>query len=127
MSPLDLGVRSKVYTSQRIASLRLLAEGRDPALSVPQRNQSEADLDCDQQDDDDFEKFAACRLRLIGKEAVHLVDGGDLRIDLLLPIFEPEAAGGTAVEARIIGVADDFQRVRRAIGELGDVDDEITQ
>ena len=57
----------------------------------------------------------------------HVADAAQLRVDLVLPVAQAEAARRTAVEARVVGVADDLEGVRGAVGELEDVDQEIAQ
>ena len=94
---------------------------------MSQLEKPDDELEGDQQNDDDLQKLAARRLGLVGEEAIHLVNGRDLRIDLPLPIGKTEAARSTAVESRVVRVADNLQGVRAAIGQFGDVDDQVAQ
>src|SRR5262249_52764991 len=122
--PEERTIWTKTWTSWARQSLAAL---RKTGSAMQQGGDADEELEGDEHDDDDFEKLVAAAAGLIVEEAVDVADRCELGVDLPLPIGQSEALGDGTVNARVVRIADDFQRVARAVDEFEHVDDEIAQ
>ena len=81
----------------------------------------------DERDDREFQERVAAIARLVAEEPVDVAHAFELRIDLTLPVRQAQALGCGAVDSSVVRVADDFERVACAVGQLQHVHDEQAQ
>ena len=88
--------------------------------------QREQDLQRDQNDHDQLQRFHPLSARLVDEQVVDIADHVEFAADALLPLGEVEPAPGQVEDAREVLVADQFEVVVGPLEQARGLDFEFT-